>query len=272
MTRRFLSVTFLTLIVIAASIFVSIGCKSDSTTHGTPLYTNFGEELDETPDRYVVGIYVQPQGVNIAVGGLQQFTAIATFNDATTQPITGAVEWFSDSPTVGKFEAMGGRFLAQAPGFTSIHCRLKSGPATIISQASSVNSFNPNLDFPPQVPMNPAVLGTDDGVVVSWDTNKTDNDLAGYNLWRTQVSSSHYASDFGKVNTAPILYPPYIDGSTVSGWYYYRVSTEDTLGLNSAPSEEVAIFVTAHSHYGNAADTGFAAQPTGYKDVFSTAF
>jgi hypothetical protein len=116
-------------------------------------------------------------------------------------------------------------------------------------------------------------MATDEGVRVNWDINMTDGDMAGYNIWRTQVSAAHYASDFGRVNGAPVLYPPFLDSTVVSGWYYYRVTAEDILGLNSAPSEEVAVFIAGVVHYGGGYDAGTTTtEENNYKDAFSTAF
>jgi len=272
MTRRVISLSLVVLSLVAMAVIITSGCKSSGTEFADPLYIHPGDDPGAIPDRYIAGIYVEPPGVNIAVGGLQQFKALATWNDGDQQYITDQVEWFTDSPGVGTFEVQGGRFLAQNPGVAIVRCRIRQGGAELASLAGFVNSFNPNADLPPAVVRNPSVNANDEGVLVNWDINKIDGDLAGYNIWRTQVSSSHYASDFGKINPAPIYYPPHQDKTVVSGWYYYRVTAEDLLGLNGAPSEEVAVFVTGNAHYGNAHDSGLGATPSTYADKFSTAF
>jgi hypothetical protein len=273
MNRRAIILAILSFIVASFAVMMFVGCGGSDGPFATPLYIHQGDDPNAPPERYVMGIAVVPGGVNIAIGGVQQFKAIATFNDATTEDLTGTVEWYTENPAVGKFEIQGGKFLAQKPGTAIIRCRLKLADTYIVSQASWLNSFDPNQDIPPAVPLNPMVEDTPEGVVVSWSMNVTDGDMAGYNIWRTQVSAAHYASDFGKVNDSLILNPPFLDKTVVSGWYYYRVTAEDLLGLNSAPSEEVAVFVAGNSHYGTGYDANTVTDEHGaYKDAFSTAF
>jgi len=271
MTRRIIGLSLVVFTLVVMAVLATSGCQTTGTEFADPLYIKPGQDPGAIPDRYIAGIYVSPPGINIAVGGLQQFKALATWNDGAQQYITDQVEWFTDSPGVGKFEATGGRFLAQNSGVAIVRCRLRVGLDELVSQAAYVNSFNPNMDLPPAVVMNPHVTANDEGVLVGWDMNQTDGDMAGYNLWRTQVSAAHYASDYGKINVAPILYPPYLDKTVVSGWYYYRVTGEDILGINGAPSEEVAVFVTGQHHYGDGYDAGLGSSST-YADKFSTAF
>jgi len=272
MSRSLLIGSLLVIVLSSLSIAVSMGCTGDSSNFGTPLYVHEGESPFGTPDHFVTSITVMPGGVNIAVGGLQQFKAVATFNDGTTQDVAGVVEWVNENPAIGAFEPTGGRFLAKKPGVAIVRCRLQQGDWSVISTAAYINSFNPDADLPPAVPMNPEVRANDEGVLVNWDINMTDGDLAGYNVWRTQVSASHYATDFGRVNDSLILYPPYLDKSVVSGWYFYRVTAEDLMGINSAPSEEVAVFVTGVTHYGGAWDGNTAENDdTDYGEAFSAA-
>jgi hypothetical protein len=271
MSRSLLIGSLLVIVLSSLSIAVSMGCHGDATQFGTPLYVDEGDNPFGTPQRYIVAIAVTPSGVNIAVGGLQQFQAIATFNDGTTENIAAAVEWVNENPAIGMFEPAGGRFLAKKPGVAIIRCRFEQAGHSVISTASYINSFNPDANLPPAVPLNPEVTANDEGVLVNWDINMTDGDLAGYNIWRTQVSASHYATDFGRVNDNLILYPPYLDRSVVSGWYFYRITAEDLMGIDSAPSEEVAVFITGMSHYGGAYDADTAGtDDTDYGDAFST--
>ena len=271
MSRRILAVSISIVLILSTGFALSMGC-SNSGEWGTPLYIQPGDDPFATPDRYVMSIYVFPGGVNIAVGGLQQFQAIANFNDGTTEDLAGVVEWYIESGGIGAFDTTAGRFIAQAPGVAIVRCRLQQWDTQTVSGASYINSFNPSEGLPPAVPLNPDVTPTDEGVVVNWDLNTTDGDLAGYNIWRTQVSAAHYATDYGRVNEGVWLYPPMLDKTVVSGWYFYRITAEDLIGLNSAPSEEVAVFVTGQSHYGSAYDADTAANDrSSFSDAFSTA-
>lgn len=272
MTRRFIIVSFILFLVAIAGAALVSGCGNNTEPFGTPLYVH-NPNPNINPTRYITSIVVQPSGVNLAVGGSQQFTALATFSDGTQENVAGGVEWYAENPNIGKFTQTGGRFLAQRPGVAIVRCRIQQGGQTFTSAASFVNSFNPNSGIPPAVPRNPNLFVSPEGVRVGWDRNVTDGDLAGYNIYRTQTSNAHYATEITRVNESLVLYPPFLDKTVVSGWYYYRVTAEDLSGGQSAPSEEVSVFITAQTHYGNAFDGGISTiDDAAYRDAFSTAF
>jgi hypothetical protein len=255
MSRHFVSLSIISLIILGTALMFSVGCEGDPP-YAIPVY------VQEPGDPNAQGVKInvlsaKPAGVNLAVTGSQKFTAIATYNTGAIVDITDKVQWYTDSPGSGQFTVGTSRFTAQKPGVAIIRCKIAQGSGYAISNAVFVNIFNPNADNPPMVPLNPSLLNTTDGVRVSWDINYTDGDLAGYNVYRTQVSTAHYAVEFDvtalghyagdhRINEKPILYPPFLDKTTVGGWYYYRITAEDLLGLQSAPSEEVSIFQTAH--------------------------
>lgn len=256
MTRQHVIISFLAFGVMIAAMLISLGCQGDASNSGTPLYIKPGEDPFGAPNVKLVSIEVKPAGVNLAVGGLQKFRATARYNDGSSMEVTSKVEWYTENPAIGTFEAGTSKFMAQRPGVAVIRCRVRQSGGYAVSMAAFVNSFNPNLDNPPAVVLNPWLSSTPEGVVVSWDLNVTDSDLAGYNIYRTQVSTSHYSIEYDltslghyatdhRLNERPILYPPYLDKTVISGWYYYRVTAEDLLGIQSAPSEEVSIFIPA---------------------------
>lgn len=242
MTRYVLWISIPTLAVLFSIFLCILGCQGSPDNAATPPYVNMNPE--DTPPNTIQAIYIEPVGVNLTVGGLQQFQSIAHHQDGTTEDVTNNVEWYTQDTSVGVFELTGGRFLAQHPGVAVVRCRvqLNSGEF-LISAGAYVNSYNPDEDVPPAVVLNPSVHASPEGVAVWWDLNATDGDMAGYNVWRTQVSNAHYSTDYGRVNQALVLYPPFLDKTVIYGWYYYRVTAEDLLGLHSAPSEEVPIFV-----------------------------
>ena len=284
MSRHFIFLSLVSIFILGFALLFSTGCTGGNPPYGTPLYVEQGADPYGNPGLKVTSIYIQPAGVNLAVSGMQKFKATATYNNGSIDDVTAKVEWYTESPGMGKFEPSGNRFLAQKTGVAIVRCRVAQGKGFAVSNAAFVNIFNPNLDNPPMVPLNPSLLDTPEGVRVSWDLNQTDTDLIGYNLYRTQVSTAHYAIEFDvtalahyatdhRLNDAPILYPPFLDKTTVGGWYYYRVTAEDVLKLQSAPSEEISLFVTAQHHYGGAFDAGTtAAEEQSYKDALSAAF
>jgi hypothetical protein len=271
MSRSILAAISLVFVLSCALLVVSPGCNSNSKEFGNPLYV--GGDDYQAPERLVTYILVEPQGVNLAVGGMQQFKATATFSDGTSDDITDEAEWYADNAIVGEFEIEGGRFLAKRPGVAIVRCRVRQQGAYAVSTAGFVNAYNPSEELPPAVPLDPSASGTPEGVLLGWALNMTDGDLAGYNVYRAQTSAAHYATEYGKINEKPILYPPYLDSAVVSGWYFYRVTAQDLLGIQSAPSEQVAIFVTGETHYAGAWDASTTkSESNAFRDAFSTAF
>lgn len=273
MVRHLLYVSTIIFLLIFTGLAVLPGCKGDPNNAAIPSYVDQGQDR---PVNTITSINVEPVGTNMTVGGLQQYQAFARYVDGTVEKVTDNVEWYTDSTVIGVFEPGGGRFLAQNPGVAVIRCRMLKGDGTyLVSAGAYANSYYPDADVPPAMVLNPEVQGVPAGVLVNWSQNVTDGDLAGYNVWRTQVSNAHYSTDFGRVNQAPIIFPPFIDKTVLAGWYYYRITAEDLLGLHSVPSKEVAIFVTSpgEAHYGNAYDgVQNSLQEQQYKDAFSTAF
>jgi hypothetical protein len=233
----------------------SSSCTGKNPPFATPLYVNEPGDPFAIQGKFILSIYAQPTGVNLAISGMQKFRATATYTDGSNLDVTDKAQWYTESPMVGTFGKSGNQFLAQRNGVAIARCRMVQGSGYAVSNAVFINVFNPNLDNPPMVPLNPALQDTPEGVEVSWDLNKTDSDLIGYNVYRTQISTAHYAVEFDstnlshyaanhRLNDSPILYPPFLDKTTVGGWYYYRVTAEDLLGLSSAPSDEVSLFVS----------------------------
>ena len=279
MTRRILPLSLFSFIALAVALMLSVSCTG-GPPYGTPYYLNPGPQPGQVAIGQINRIEVKPAGVNLVVGGVQKFRAYAYYNDGTSKEVTSSVQWVNQSPGTGAFETGTSRFFGEKPGIAIVRARVSQNGGFANSVAAFINVFSPNADNPPSIPINPSLLNVPDGVRISWGSENNDNDLKGYNIFRTRVSTAHYAIDFDvtglahyasdhRVNSAPVLYPPFVDKTVVSGWYYYRITAEDLLGLQSPPSEETSIFVTYRVHYGGAFETDSA--KTSYKDAFSTA-
>jgi hypothetical protein len=99
--------------------------------------------------------------------------------------------------------------------------------------------------FPPAPPTGLAAIpgGTASGspsIDLSWEPN-TDADLAGYIVYRQQISSTGTLTGPPlRLNATPVIGPSFRDPSAVSGQRYaYRVTAIDTAGNESAPSADV---------------------------------
>jgi len=99
--------------------------------------------------------------------------------------------------------------------------------------------------FPPGVPTAlEAVPGgatvSDRSIDLSWAPN-TDNDLAGYIVYRQEVTSTgQVAGSATRLNQSPVVGPAYRDQTAIPGHRYaYRVTAVDATGNESAPSTDV---------------------------------
>jgi hypothetical protein len=99
--------------------------------------------------------------------------------------------------------------------------------------------------FPPAIPTGlEAVPGgatpSDRSIDLSWTPN-TEVDLAGYSVYRQEVTSTgQVAGPATRLNTSPIVGPAYRDQTAVPGHHYaYRVTAVDATGNESAPGADV---------------------------------
>jgi len=77
-------------------------------------------------------ITVMPATANLAVGGTQQFTALATFDDGLTLDVTASVTWASDDMTLVSIDPASGLATAVAAGAVTITATI----GTIIGMAT----------------------------------------------------------------------------------------------------------------------------------------
>ena len=99
--------------------------------------------------------------------------------------------------------------------------------------------------FPPHAPSGlEAVPGgataADRSIDLSWTPN-TEDDLAGYIVYRQEVDSKGVAAGtVTRLNATPVVGPAYRDLTAIAGRRYaYRVAAIDTAGNESAPSADV---------------------------------
>jgi uncharacterized protein YjdB len=78
----------------SAIVTASSNGKSATTTVTVPAVT-------------LTSIAVTPAASTVAIGGVQQFVATATYSDSTTAFVTGTAVWSSGSPSIGSVAATG---------------------------------------------------------------------------------------------------------------------------------------------------------------------
>jgi type II secretory pathway component GspD/PulD (secretin) len=89
-------------------------------------------------------IGISPATASVAAFGTQQYRAIGTFSDGTTQDITSSVAWSSSNTAVATIGSATGVALGQAAGTTSITATLagiSSGAATLTGTSAVLKSI-----------------------------------------------------------------------------------------------------------------------------------
>jgi hypothetical protein len=115
----------------------------------------------------------------------------------------------------------------------------------IESDDSAATIVTPKDTFPPAAPQNVVVAGTpgENGATVgdlSWSIN-TENDLAGYRVYRSEKSGER-----GRLLTTELLQSPaYRDSSVQPGkQYFYLITAVDRAGNESSVSDAVLLDLT----------------------------
>jgi fibronectin type 3 domain-containing protein/regulation of enolase protein 1 (concanavalin A-like superfamily) len=88
---------------------------------------------------------------------------------------------------------------------------------------------------PPGVPTGLVASGGGGGIGLDWADN-TEGNLAGYNVYR----SGSATGTFTKLNATPVSGSSYVDALAPSGTSYYRVTSLDVSGNESAPTAVVS--------------------------------
>ena len=121
---------------------------------------------------------------------------------------------------------------------------LTIGVATtlMVSERPALESAGPGQDLrAPEVPAGLAarlVDGTSDEVSLSWSANRSDPDLAGYIVYRSERPEGGYMA----ITTDPVLTNAFVDRSAPAGGdCFYRIAARDAARNESALSELTGI-------------------------------
>jgi hypothetical protein len=110
------------------------------------------------------------------------------------------------------------------------------------SAKSSPITLTLNDIFPPQTPsgLDAVPSGTGAAIDLSWEPD-TDTDLAGYNVYRQELTTSNQPiGSSQRLTQVPAPGPAFHDATAIAGHRYaYRVTAIDTTGNESLPSAAV---------------------------------
>ena len=103
------------------------------------------------------------------------------------------------------------------------------------SEPSPIVTLHVTDTFPPQPPTGlTAIPGDRHAIDLSWQP-VPDTDLAGYHVFRREVSET----SFRRLTAKPVVVPAFTDTTTARGQrYVYKVTAIDTSGNESQPSNE----------------------------------
>ncbi len=124
------------------------------------------------------------------------------------------------------------------------------GPDSVESDASAAVSITPQDVFPPKAPeglVGVPILAALGGpaIELSWQPN-TEADLAGYNIYRSELPEPRDGPGYQKQNAKLILGPAYRDDTAEVGkTYFYTVTAVDKMGNESERAAEAAASVPA---------------------------
>ncbi len=187
-----------------------------------------------TSNGSLTSIALKPANVTLGVGATQQFQAIGTYSDSSTQDITAQVSWASNTASVATISNAG-----LATGVTT-------GPAQITASMGSVNATSAvtvsNSATPtasglslfsntavPRVPNAGAGLPVELGMKFTADRNGY---VAGVRFYKgTSNTGPHVASLWSSTGT--LLAQATFDSETASGWQQVNFATPVAITANT---------------------------------------
>ncbi len=146
----------------------------------------------------LTSIAVTPASASVALGARQQFTAIGTYSDSSTQDITASATWFSSNTAVATVDNLTGPkglastiatgttiVTASLSGVTSNAATLTVLPVALVS--IDITPFNPNV----------VVGGTVQFKATGNFSNGTKQDLASTATWNSSDAGVAFISALG---------------------------------------------------------------------------
>ncbi|HYG99314.1 MAG TPA: Ig-like domain-containing protein [Terriglobales bacterium] len=153
-------------------------------------------DLTVTPAT-LVSLAITPSAPSLAKGTSQQFTAIGTFTDGSTQDITSSVTWTSETPAVATVDTLGFvKTLAEGSTVISASSGDTSGSATLVVTSAVIASIN----------VTPAdssigIGGTVQFAATGVFTDATTQDLTTQVTWISSDASIATINSTGLANT-----------------------------------------------------------------------
>jgi hypothetical protein len=182
----------------------------------------------------LVSIAVSPANATVALGTTQQFTAIGTFTDSSTQDVTSSATWASDDSSTATINNAG-LVTSMAQGTTDISAtsgNISGSTTLIVSEAQLVS-----------IAINPPSAAVAAGTTQQFTATGTFTDSSTHDI----TATAHWSSTNADVATisnspgSPGLAATQMAGTTTIGAGSGSISTTATLAVNAAALVSIAI-------------------------------
>ena len=186
----------------------------------------------------LVSLAITPANPTIAKGTNQQFTAMGTFSDNTTQDLTNSVTWSSSNT--------GAATISNAAGSTGLATSVAAGSTTITASSGSVSasaSLTVNLATLVSLAIAPANPAIAKGTNKQFTATGTYSDSTTQNLTNsvTWSSSNTGVATISNAAGSKGLATPVAAGSTTVTAASGSISASTTLTVNAATLVSLAI-------------------------------
>ncbi|MFQ6026036.1 MAG: LamG-like jellyroll fold domain-containing protein [Dehalococcoidia bacterium] len=147
--------------------------------------------------------------------------------------------------------------LATAPGMTYFY-QVSAVNNSLLEGNKSSEVDASTTDSPPTAPARPEPRSVGDGqIVLEWPSNP-EEDIAGFNLFRSTNSGGPYI----QLNGSPLPANTFIDAGLLNGTpHYYVLRAEDNAGLESPNSIELSVTPNDNITFAVIGDYGDAVKP-----------
>lgn len=230
--------TGINVVLIIITMIMFAGCKGEPDKTGVPVFLlpgNVGEPV-ETPVEgpMLRRIVIEPEAVNIVIGGQQIYRAIGHYDDGAVVEISGSVKWFSSNIQVGTVDDKG-TFSSKGLGYAAIGASFKRADGNTIYSNYAWANVSAADEKPPEPVRNVEVELIGNHARLSWDPSP-EPDIKGYNVYRTRISGQDYDKD-EPLNDKLILLTHWTDVNPGGGIVYYvvaAVNEDDEVGAFSS--------------------------------------
>jgi hypothetical protein len=231
----------ISVVLILSSMFLSLGCQGDPNSTGIPIYnlpgnTDGNQQQNQPTGPRLNTIVIEPDAVNVEIGGKQVFRAYGYYSDGAVINITGSVTWYSTNENVGIVDDKG-LFSSNQTGYAGIGAYIKTTDTAVYADYAFANVFEAGKQ--PSAPVRNVTVTLIEGkAYLSW-SKSPESDIKGYNVYRTRTSGTGYDVE-APLNENLILLNHYIDTNPGGGVLYYvvaAVNVDDEIGAFSTEVE-----------------------------------